>query len=738
MRNESKSSSATRIHPLIIDTTLREGCQAPGITFDVRASTEIATLLVSVGVDTVECGHPAISETERRRIRAVRNVLNGSTTLLCHGRTTLSDVRAAAEVGADWVGIFLGINPLSLTARHGLGTRERALVRICEVTEAAVQLGLRVRFTVEDASRTEPEDAIAAYQTAIDAGAQRICFADTVGILTPEETRHRVANLVRIFPDIPLEVHLHDDRGLALANALTALKAGASWISTSVNGLGERCGIVDLAALLANLDIAGYRSISSPALLQAVSRCVAAYARAPVDARRPIVGSHAFTHTARLHQRAMERDPRSYEWIDPSRIGRVHTFSKPPLEATHDALVTIPQRISSTELRHHRHGPGERYVMIDERFVPDCRQYCIVRQVPTLTNYGMGHVDRHAHTCDSLFLFIGNASDLTGLLVEVLLGDKTYTIKSPASVFIPASVEHSYRILEGAGLFVNHVLSGSYNESLLEPCSVSSNHMISTQKNTKSTGWDLIGELFWTKGRITARPSESEIDIFLADLPPSARIAIVGASTKELIQTALTRNFTVTVLDFSAKMCADLDAAIGSKIDIRLQDITGTMPCDLWGQYDAVLSDRLINRFTREESVRGLSNMLTLLNESGTIRTSVKLGFYPMDMRMIEEGLRNETLASFYDETTCTIDFLKAGTVLETCLQPHGDINREILLAWYRCRGCESRYNDVDVLTLAGKVRVDDRELRCTNSRSFPNAEETNYYVFKAISQEIV
>jgi 2-isopropylmalate synthase len=646
-------------------------------------------------------------------------------------------VRIAAEVGADWVGIFLGINPLSLEARHGLDTRERALERIADVTADAVRLGLQVRFTVEDASRTEPEDAIAAYQAAIEAGAQRICFADTVGMLTPQETRHRVANLVAIFPNVPLEVHFHDDRGLALANALAALDAGAAWISTSVNGLGERCGIVDLAALLANLDVAGWRSILRPTLLQALSTRVASYARAPVDMRRPVVGRYAFTHTARLHKLAMERNPRSYEWIDPSRVGRSHSFSKPALETTHDALVTVAPRISSTELRYHRHGPGERYVMIDERFVPDCRQYCIVRQVPKLDDYGMGHVDRHAHTCDSLFLFVGNASDLTGLSVEVSLGEKTVTIRSPASVFIPAGLVHSYRVLDGAGLFMNHVLSGSYDESLLAPISLLSENLMPIHANPKSAAWDLIGKLFWSKGRASARPTPSEVDIFLAALPSSARIAIVGASTKELIQAALARNFTVTVLDFSTKMCADLGALVGSAVDIRLLDITEAMPPDLCGQYDAVLSDRLINRFTREESVRALSSMLALLGDSGTVRTSVKLGFYPMDKCMIDEGSRRGTLTSFYDETTCTIDFLRAGTVLEACLQPHGEIDRETLLAWYRCRGRESRYNDADIMDIAEHARLCLRKLRCTDSRSFPDTMETTYYVFKAISQEI-
>ena len=465
MRIDAEPSIGARVR--VVDATLREGCQAPGVVFSARASAEIATLLADLGVDTVECGHPAISETERVRIRAVREVLK-QTPLLCHARATSSDVLAAAEVGADWVGIFIGVSPLSLATRSGL-SREEALRRIGEVTREAVRLGLNVRFTVEDTSRTEPDDAVKAYEVALAAGARRICFADTVGVLSPQETHARVGELAARFRGIEIEAHIHDDRGLALANALAAVEAGACWISASINGLGERCGIVDLASLLANLAVSKDRPIARPALLHVASARVAAYARVPVDPQRPVVGKHAFTHTARLHQLAVQRDPRAYEWIAPARLGRSSTLADEALEATTRSLLTVPPVISATELRHHRQGPGDRYVMIDERFVRDCRQYCIVRRVPLLESYGTGHVDRHIHTCDSLFLFMGDAEDLTGLSVEVSVGENTFAVRSPASVFIPAGVEHSYRVLGGAGLFVNHVLAGSYNNSLLDP-----------------------------------------------------------------------------------------------------------------------------------------------------------------------------------------------------------------------------------------------------------------------------
>lgn len=255
-------------------------------------------------------------------------------------------------------------------------------------------------------------------------------------------------------------------------------------------------------------------------------------------------------------------------------------------------------------------------------------------------------------------------------------------------------------------------------------------------ENRKAAAWDRVGGLFWTHGRETARPTQAEIDIFLADLPAGARIVVAGASTKDLVEAALARGLDVSVLDFSERMCADLRQALGERPDIRVADITQAMPHDLVGVHDAVLSDRLINRFTREESVSALSGMLSLLRPGGTVRASIKMGLYPMDERMIEEGRRRGTLADFYDEATRTIDFQAARDVLEACLLPHGEIDRDILLEWYRGRGRESRFDDADIRELASRARAGGLVLAPPRASAFPNAKETNYYVFDAVARD--
>lgn len=431
-------------------------------------SVEIATLLARYGVDTIECGHPAISQDEVMRVAEVVEAV-GDVPVLAHARAHQDDIDAVAKTGAAWVGIFLGVNKASRRSRLPGSSLEDLYDKIRDSVAHACEVGLRVRFTVEDSSRTEPAELIAACRIAVEAGAERICFTDTVGILEPGEVRTRIAQLRASLPNVDLEVHFHDDRDLAMANALAGVDAGAGWVSTSVNGLGERAGVVDLAALALNLHYRGDRPVSEGALLQALSRRVGAFSRSMPDHRRPVVGRDVFHHVAKLHVKAVQRDPRSYEWVDPELVGRRRSTNRPTLSREPKSWIVTPQVINATELRYHRAGPGERYVLVDDRFVSAADQYCIARRIPYLDDYGTGHVDTHVHHCDSLFIFLGEEAGYQGLSVEVTLAGQAYPLQSPASVFIPAGVPHGYRVVAGAGTYLNHVLAGDYNASLLDP-----------------------------------------------------------------------------------------------------------------------------------------------------------------------------------------------------------------------------------------------------------------------------
>ncbi|WP_305783560.1 LeuA family protein [Symbioplanes lichenis] len=311
-------------HIIVVDCTLREGNQSPGTAFDPVNSVVVAAALHAANVQHVEIGHPSASANERARTEAV--VRTGLfTSVMGHSRAHASDIRAVADTGASWVGIFLGVNEYSQRFRLRRDAAE-IISTIGPSVALARSLGLRVRYTVEDASRTPYPDMLKAYLVAIDAGAERVCFADSVGICDPAEVRSVISALRRDLPPVDLEVHFHDDRGLALANTLEAIGSGATHVSSSVNGLGERCGIVDTCMLVANLHHLGVPCGVDPATLYDLSQTVAEAAGDDPGLRRPVVGRHSFTHTARLHQVAVRREPACYNWRPPAEFGRSATI----------------------------------------------------------------------------------------------------------------------------------------------------------------------------------------------------------------------------------------------------------------------------------------------------------------------------------------------------------------------------------------------------------------------------
>lgn len=450
----------------LIDSTLREGRQCAGVSLSTRDSEEILEGLTAIAVDMVECGHPSSSDDDAKMLRTLCSKKKRPP-LMGHARCRSEDIQSVAACGAEWVGLFLACNDLARKSRLRNRDPEDLLSLIASSVRYARNEGLQVRYTLEDASRTEADVRSRAFRAACDAGADRICIADTVGLLIPSEVDSIVRSVRSEFAGVPLEVHFHDDRGLAMANALSAVMAGASWVSCSINGLGERCGITDIATLALNLEMLGLRPMCNPSALQQLSTLTAALSRSPVDHRRPVVGRNAFTHMAALHKKAVEIDPMTYSGIPPDRVGRRMSLGAPQVPHSVKELSIVPEARSATELRFHRHGPGVRYLLLDESLIEDCRNYVIIRHIPEETEIGAPHVDEHRHNVDSTFLFFGSGDALTGLTVEVTLENETLIVSSPVAVFIPSGVRHAYRILEGAGFFINQVAAGNYNSSLL-------------------------------------------------------------------------------------------------------------------------------------------------------------------------------------------------------------------------------------------------------------------------------
>ncbi|HJV47514.1 MAG TPA: 2-isopropylmalate synthase [Bacillota bacterium] len=456
-------------HLKILDTTLREGEQHPGVRLTSQDKIHILRQLEQFQVDIIEVGHPGISAEEEQICRDVANATH-RVEILMHARAVTEEIQAVYRANAQWVGIWASINQISLSTKFNGKSSDQVKEHVANAVQEAKKLGLKVRFTIEDASRTAWEDIFLLGKVAVNAGADRISLADTTGVWEPVTCSNVVKRAIaEIHPDI--EVHLHNDFGLALANALAAVDAGASVIDTSVLGIGERTGIVDLlqfAVLLQKKrDVQRFPLDRIPML----SKCVQLATGFRPDHLRPVVGKHAFTHTCHYHAQAVQKQPHSYEAYTPELVGRTRTVVNKRAELPKLAKLPYKMQIGepfvkgADELKYHRNGPGTRWVFMDNRV--DHRSTLYVIQRTFNENPPENHVDRHAHHCDSVFIFWGDSSDGTGLTCCVQIGEEEQFVHSPASVFIPAGMEHSYYYVNGKGTYTNIVLAPEYNQSLV-------------------------------------------------------------------------------------------------------------------------------------------------------------------------------------------------------------------------------------------------------------------------------
>ncbi|WP_209675433.1 2-isopropylmalate synthase [Methanolinea mesophila] len=299
------------------DTTLRDGEQTPGVSLNPAEKLEIAAKLAEVGVHVIEVGSAAASEGERDALRLISDA--GLNAEICtYVRAVNQDIDFAADYGADSVHLVIPVSDLHIQKKM-----RKTRAQICEMAFSAVSYardrGLIVELSGEDASRADPAFIREIYRGGIERGAQRLCFCDTVGLMTPE----RAAEIIPSLCLAPLSIHCHDDLGVAMANTLAALKAGASAAHVTVNGLGERAGNTPLEELVMALEVlyrypTGIRTEELYPLSTLVSRLTGV----PLPTNKAVVGEMAFTHESGIHAHGVLREPSTYEPVRPELIGR--------------------------------------------------------------------------------------------------------------------------------------------------------------------------------------------------------------------------------------------------------------------------------------------------------------------------------------------------------------------------------------------------------------------------------
>lgn len=313
--------------PIVNDCTLREGEQAAQANFSLEQKLVVGERLRGIGLTQVQAGYPGRSREDAAAVAGLKAL---GLTVEVVGQIFTGDWREqvdrCVESGADVIDLMYPASALRLEHVQRVGESE-ALERIEAGIAYAVERGAAlVRFAPTDTTRAREGFLLEAYARALRAGAERISIADTAGVSGPADIARLVRRVVERF-DVPVQVHTHNDLGLALANALAAYEAGASIIDVTVNGLGERAGNAALAEVVVALERLHGVDVGIDATgLTALSRFVAELARTPIPPARPLVGADAFAHKLEAHVRGVLRHPTVYEPLDPATVGNRRRF----------------------------------------------------------------------------------------------------------------------------------------------------------------------------------------------------------------------------------------------------------------------------------------------------------------------------------------------------------------------------------------------------------------------------
>ena len=329
---------------IVHDSTLREGEQTPGVIFSLENKLEIAKKLDEVGIQQIEAGFPAASEKQKNCIKSILN-MNLDAQLSAFARAKKEDIDAVADVGADGIVVSLSISPYHRKHKFGGMTQETYLERLEEMVSYAESYGLFVIYSAEDTTRENDLDFLKkAYKTAEDAGADRARVVDTLGCAGPNGMAFLVKEIGSVV-DIPIEVHCHNDLGLALANSLAAIDAGASTVSTSVNGIGERAGITVTEELIPALHIIYGTSPFEMSQLNSLSKLVEELSGVKMPPHKPITGENVTAHSSGIHQHGVLINPQTYEFYPPRLVGQKRRVYIDELSGRHGIMYVAEKEL---------------------------------------------------------------------------------------------------------------------------------------------------------------------------------------------------------------------------------------------------------------------------------------------------------------------------------------------------------------------------------------------------------
>jgi homocitrate synthase len=311
----------------IIESTLREGEQFANAFFNTETKINIAKTLDEFGVEYLELTSPAASEQSRQDLMAITK-LGLKAKILTHTRCHMDDAKKAVETGVNGIDVVIGTSSYLRTFSHGKDM-DYIVKTAGEVINFIKSKGIEVRFSSEDSFRSDLVDLLNLYKTVDKLGVNRVGIADTVGCANPRQV-YELVHTLRGVVSCDIECHFHNDTGCAIANAYTALEAGATHIDTSVLGIGERNGITPLGGFVAKMYVADKRYVSGKyklEMLREIDNMIAEEVEIGIPFNNYITGFCAFTHKAGIHAKAILNNPSTYEIIRPEDFGMTRYVS---------------------------------------------------------------------------------------------------------------------------------------------------------------------------------------------------------------------------------------------------------------------------------------------------------------------------------------------------------------------------------------------------------------------------
>jgi len=366
----------------IDDTTLRDGEQTAGVVFSNKEKIEIARLLGELGVHQIEAGIPAMGGDEAETIKKIAS-MGLPCSVLAWNRTVIADIQKSIDCGVDAVAVSVPTSDIHI--EHKLKkSRDWVLESVKESVDFAKKNKLYVSVNMEDASRSDVAYLLEFCQTAKNAGADRVRFCDTLGILDPFQTYQVIKHLYEN-AGIEIEMHTHNDFGMATANALAGLRAGATYVNTTVNGLGERAGNAALEEVVMALKVIEKIDLGMKTqMFRRVSEYVAEASSRTVPIWKAIVGTNCFAHESGIHADGVIKNPLNYEPYAPEEVGLErqivigkHSGSRAIIAKFNEYGIDISQQDADCILEQVRKKALEvKRALFDKELVQLYKNYC--------------------------------------------------------------------------------------------------------------------------------------------------------------------------------------------------------------------------------------------------------------------------------------------------------------------------------------------------------------------------